>query len=308
MKKFFLVFFIVIGISLLYSEDVRYKPYVLAGIEKGEMNDAVTKVENLLTENGFEILGKYSPLQDKNRVVICITNEVLKKTAGKFLNKYGGLLAYAAVTRFALYKENDNIEVSYRNPIYWGNAYFQKDFPAVEKDYITLNFKMVEMCKGLSEVKNAPYGSKKGLTAKKLWKYRFGIFMPYFDDVVTYAKKTNYDEILKKIDENFPKSSRADKVFSLSFPDKKLTLIGVGEPDEKGEPYFLPKLDKKYPKQDAFLPWEILVMKDKVVAFNGKYFMALAYPDAGMGTFMKIRKGGAYNKTIFNSLIVGEKK
>ena len=133
MKKFFLIFFIVIGISLLYSEDVRYKPYVLAGIEKGEMNEAVTKVENMLTENGFEILGKYSPLQDQNRVVICVTNDVLKKTAGKFINKYGGLLAYAAVTRFALYKEKDNIEVSYRSPLYWGNAYFQKDFPAVEK-------------------------------------------------------------------------------------------------------------------------------------------------------------------------------
>jgi hypothetical protein len=67
MKKIMIIFFVFIAVSLLYSGEALLKPYVLAGIEKGELNDAVAKVENILTENGFEILGKYAPLQAKKQ-------------------------------------------------------------------------------------------------------------------------------------------------------------------------------------------------------------------------------------------------
>lgn len=309
MKKFFLIFFIVIGISLLYSEEVRYKPYVLAGIEKGEMTEAVTKVENMLTENGFEVLGKYSPLQDKNMVVLVVTHEILQKTAGKFLDKYDGLVALAAVSRFALCKVDENIEVSYRNPLYWGNAYFQKDFPAVEKDYNVLNLRIVEMCKGLSEIKNSPYGSEKGETVKKLRKFRFGIFMPYFDDVVTLAKNIDRNAVMKTAEENLAKKMDGnEKVYSLDFPGKNLTLYGIALFDEFGEKFFYPILSKKKPNLIPLLPWDILVMKDKVVVLNGKYFMSLAFPDVGFGTFLKVRKCGKYTPRSFKRILgVAEK-
>ncbi len=200
MKKFLVILFVLVGFSLLYSEEMRYKPYILAGIEKGDdISVVVEKVEKLLTDNEFEIVGKYSPLkQDKKRVVICATHEILKKAVKKFIDKEEGLIALATVTRFALFKEGNNIEISYRNLIYWGNAYFRKDFPKVEKDYLSLSAKIKEIFKGLSFVRNRPYGSEKGLTARKLRKYHFGIFMPYFDDPIEIVKNTNYDEVIKK--------------------------------------------------------------------------------------------------------------
>ena len=85
MKKCLVILLIVVGFSLVYPEEVRLKPYILAGIEKGDdINVAVEKVEKLLTDNEFEIVGKYSPLkEDKKRVVICATHETLKKAVKK---------------------------------------------------------------------------------------------------------------------------------------------------------------------------------------------------------------------------------
>lgn len=304
MKKILVVFFVFFAFTLLYSEDLKLKPYVLAGIEKGEIGDAVTKVENLLTTNGFEILGKYSPVRDKNRVVICSTHEVLKKSVNKFIDK-NNLTAFAAVTRFALNKKGDMIKVSYRNPLYWGNAYFRKDFPDVEKDYNVLNFKITEMFKGLAEVKNQSYGSKKGIKIKKLRKYRFGLFFPYFDDPLELAEDIKYDETIKTIEENFAKKAGdCEMVFKLDFPGKKLTLYGSALYCKDCEPFYIPYFDSKLSEShDASLPWAFLVSKDKVVMLHGKFILALAYPDFGMFTMMKAKRIGDWIPGSFKKVI-----
>jgi hypothetical protein len=310
MKKCLVILFILVGISLIYPGEVRLKPYILAGIEKGDdINVVVEKVEKLLTDNEFEIVGKYSPQKDKNRVVICATHETLKEAVKKFIDK-NGLIALATVTRFAVFKEGEKIEISYKNLLYWGNAYFRKDFPKVEKEYLSLNAKIEEMFKELKFVRNRPYGAKEGLTVKKLRKYHFGIFFPYFDDVIVLTRNINYDEAIKRIEDNFSnKVGTAGKVYSYSFPDKKITVYGCSQLHEKeGANYFLPKLDKKYPKQDSYLPFEFLVMKDKIVMPNGKFFMTLAYPDAGMGTWFKMIKGNKYSGRTFKSVIMPEEK
>lgn len=302
MKKILVFIFIFIGFSLLYSEDVKYKPYILAGIEKGEMNAAVAKIEKLLTDNGFEIAGKYSPLKDANRVVICTTHETIRKS----VKKYGDIIAFAAVMKFALYKEKDNIEICYQNPVYWGNAFYRNKFPEVEQDYNVLNFKIVNMFKKLAVVKNKPYGSEKGLTAKKLRKFHFMVFMPYFDDVTTLAKNTNYEEVNKTIDKNFAKKvAQAEKVYSISFPGKKITLYGAAlfHPEE-GENYYVPKLDVRgFAKQFGTLPYDFLVLKDRVVMMHGKYNVPLAVPDAGMGTFMKMMSGHSNTKKALTAIV-----
>ncbi len=302
MKKLMIVLFILIGVSFLYSEEVRYRPYVLAGIEKGEFNDVVAKSEKLLTDNGFEIVGKYSPLKDPNRVVICTTHKKLKESVEKF----GGIIAFAAVLKFALYKENDNIEICYQYPLYWGNAFFRKKFPEVAQNYNVLNFNIENMFKELSVVKNQPYGSKKGLTDKKLRGFHFMIFMPYFDDVTILAKMTNYEDVIKRIEANLAKKvGSVEKVYSISFPEKKLTLYGAAlfHPEE-GENYYVPKLDKRgFAKQFGTLPYDFLVMEDKVVMMHGKYNVPLAVPDAGMGTFMKMMSGHSNTKKALSSVV-----
>lgn len=285
MKKSLIILFIFSLVISAYGNTVKLKPYILAGIENGEKEDVIKKTETLLTENEFEILGKYSPMKDQNRTVIIATHKLLTDP----VNKLGGLHAFSGVIRFGVFKNGENIEVSYTNPLYWGNAVYRKKFPEVESGYNKLSTIVKDMFKSLTMVKNIQYGSKKGLKIKKLRKYHYMIFMPYFDDVVKLAKKTDFDTIIKNIEANFAKKiGGVEKVYRLDFPGKKLTLFGGALYGKNGESKFIPKIDKKDPRHITFMPYEFLVMKDRVVMLHGKFRIALSFPDLSMGTFMKI--------------------
>lgn len=285
MKKIIFTILIVLILIPAFGEDLRLKPYIMAGYEKGEISHSVEKVEILLKEKGFEILGKYSPMKSPERVVIVATHKLLKESVSKF----GGLLGFASVTRIGIHKSGDNIEISYLNPLYWGNAYFRKKFPDVENNYLNLKKILTETFGTLSVVKNFQFGSKKGLKIKKLRKYHYMVFMPYFDSVEKLAKNIDYKTTLDKVEANLLKKiGGVEKVYRLDFPELKITLFGGALYGKDGESKFIPKIDKRNPKHVAFMPYEFLVMENKVVMLHGKFRIALSFPDLSMGTFMKI--------------------
>jgi hypothetical protein len=270
---------------LSFAETERLKPYVLAGNAQGEMPAAIERIETALQENGFSVLGKYSPMRDPQRSVIVASHDLLTEPVKKF----GGLYAFAAVIRFGLFKNGDHIEVTYTNPLYWGNAVYRERFPEVEKNFTKLDETLSGMFHFLPEVKNLPYGSEDGLKTSKLRKYHYMAFMPYFDDVVKLAKNTDYESVLNRIEENFSKKiGGVEKVYRIDFPEQQLTLFGGALFGADGESKFIPKIDKKDPRHVAFMPYEFLVMKDMVVMLHGRFRIALSFPDLSMGTFMKI--------------------
>jgi len=68
--------------------------------------------------------------------------------------------------------------------------------------------------------------------------------------------------------------------------DKKIAVFGVALNDPKtGENWFVKKIG---PDNIAALPYEIYVVNGKVNALYGRYRLALAWPNLGMGTFMGI--------------------
>jgi hypothetical protein len=285
MKRTIILFLIFSCIIMLSAEEIRLKPYVMAGIEKGSLEETTVKLESLLTENGFDIIGKYSPMQDVNRLVICTTHPLLKES----YQKTGGLSGFATVMRFGLYKNNENIKISYLNPFYWGNGYNRTSFPIVEPLYKQLNDKITGMFSGLTEVKNEPFGSKKGLTVKKLRKYHYMVFMPYFHDVKVLAKKTTYQGAIDKIEANLAKKlGGVEKVYRLDFPEKQVTIFGAALTGKDGEKKFIPKIDKDDPRRVTFMPYEFMVTRNRVVMLHGKFRIALSFPDLSMGRFMKI--------------------
>ena len=299
MKKLLIILFISTIVFSLNGDTIRLKPYILAGVQSGDSENVVMKIEELLTSNDFKILGKYSPMQDSERIVIVATHKILTDQVEKF----GGLSAFASVLRFGILKNEDGYEISYTNPLYWGNAYYRKKFPDVESGYNKLNSQLIAMFKSLSKVDNIQYGSKKGLKIKKLRKYHYMVFMPYFDDVVKLAKKTNYNSIIAKIEENLAnKKGGVEKVYRIDFPQQNVTLFGAALYGKDGESKFIPKIDKKDPRHVTFMPYEFLVMKDRVVMLHGRFRIALSFPDLKMGTFMKIVSTPGNIKDYFKAL------
>ena len=253
-----------------------YKPYVLATVSAAE-------VENKLTEAKFEIVGQYEPYTGAK--VIVVTNDKLKEAATK--STFGG---YGAVQRVAVTDNKDGKKVvSYTNPTYWANAYQMND------DLIDVGVKLGEALGNAGE-----FGSKKGLTKKKLRKYHYTVFMPYFTDPVLLATHANHEKAVSAVEAGLKGDKGAQNetkfVYRVDIAQTNETLFGMqvlGDTD--GADAKLMSILKTYtekagdPEHTAYMPYEILVSGKKVYMLHGKFRIAISFPNLHMWQFMKIR-------------------
>jgi hypothetical protein len=282
MKKIILLSILVMGILTLSAQ--VYKPYVLGAISDMPLDETVDSLKVSLLNNGLNISGEYMPADDENRYVIIVSSPNLLEA----ISEKGGLRGFAAAWRIGLTEVEDMLQISFMNPLYWGNAYFQADFYDVRKELSEMNDKLVASMKIFDDNPMLDFGSEDGLEAKKLQKYHYKVMMPYFGDVVEIADFASYEAAISRIEENFQKKNDLEQIYRIDIPDNKLTLYGFGFSGEKGESLFLPKIDIGEPKHTAFLPYEFLVIDNKVVMLHGRFRIALSFPDLSMGTFMKI--------------------
>lgn len=259
-----------LGASLVQAQ-TYYKPYC-----KGDV--AAEEVNAKLEAEKFQIVGEYEPYAGAK--VIVVTNDTLKETATKSVNG-----SYGAVMRVAI---TDGV-VSYTNPPYWANGY--------------------RMATNLEDVKTAlekalgecdQFGSKKGLTKDELRDYNYKPGMAKFDDPIDLlGKKNSYDSYAKGVEivEAGLKSEKRDKgntkyVYRVDIPGKDETVFGMGVlGDCKGADEKIMKVLNDAtgtPKHTAYMPYEILVSGTKAYAFNGKFRIAISFPDLSMWTFGKI--------------------
>lgn len=265
-----------------YGQALR--PYIMAGVAT-DLDAAKTEVKTALEGAGFGIAGEYMPAEDNTRWVIVVSHPELDKA----VKSVGGLVGFASTLRVGITKEIDGVNISYTNPVYWGNAYFRDDFPGVESNYKAVSADFEKAITGIGTNMNAPFGSEKGLEVDDLRKYHYMFGMPYFDDTKELADFNNYEDAITKI-ENSLKWGKpgVTLVYRYDVPGTKLSLFGFELSGEKGETNFLPKIDIIEPKHTAFLPYEFLVMDNEVHMLHGRFRIALSFPDLTMGTFTKI--------------------
>lgn len=155
--------------------------------------------------------------------------------------------------------------------------------------YAALNSKLEKAMAATGDFKAVTFGSKKGLSEKSLRKYHYMFGMPYFDDTVELESFSNYREAVTSIENNAAKTgNKLELLYKIEIPGKDISLFGFGIKGDKGEAKFLPIIDIGKPKHTAFLPYEVLVDGNQVHMLNGRYRIAIAFPDLTMGTFSKI--------------------
>jgi len=273
----------------------RFKPFVLASQGPGDFDAKVQETKDALSNAGFEILGEYSPYSNtfvEKAHVIIVTNDELKKAAG--MSKYGG---FAAPWRVAVTQSGDQIQVAYANPVYLANGYRLK---------ADLN--------GVSEaLKNAigaekTFGSKKGLTARKLRKYHYTFGMEYFDDVYELAEYGSHKEAVAVVEKNLDAGvAGVTRVYRLDLGND-VTVFGVArkapsdDEVDMDEAHIMGVVDFAELKGTAYLPYEIMVDGKDVVALHMRFRMAVHYPDLkmmGKNSFMNIMPSpGAIQKAL----------
>ena len=283
MKFLKLLVFLVLTTGYLNAQNL--KPYILGVSSPKAISNLKAEVATNLQQNGIEIVGQYQPANDASRWIIIITSPELKAA----VKKVGGKTGFAASLRVALTSENNRTNISYTNPVYWGNAYFRKDYSSVASNYVALNSKLEKAMATTGKFKGQAFGSEKGLSEKQLKKYHYMFGMPYFDETVELGSFSTHQEAVKSIEANATKAgNNLELLYRIDIPGKDLSLYGFGIKGNKGESKFLPIIDIGSPKHTAFLPYEILVNGNEVHMLHGRYRIAIAFPDLTMGTFSKI--------------------
>ncbi|PCJ88655.1 MAG: hypothetical protein COA54_02755 [Thiotrichaceae bacterium] len=266
--------------SMVANAAGEMKPFILGSTATGSVGDKVAGVKKSLTDNGFEVVGEYSPYETAH--IIIVTNNDLKKVAAS--HERGG---YAAGQRVSITKVGDQVQISYTNPAYMAAAYHVKgDISSVSSALKT----------ALGSIKE--YGSEEGMNADDIADYNYTWGMEYFDEPYSLASYDSYEQAVAAVEKGLAaKVGGSTKVYRIDVPGTKQTIFGVGLSSEKtgnkymDDTFIMTEIDFKEVRSTAHLPYEVLVTGGEVEALHARFRIAVNFPDLSMmgsNSFMNI--------------------
>ena len=265
------------GALLLMSASAwAISPYIQGDpVPGGSAQAAASAVESRLKNAGFKVIGKYFPQNLSGYGVVIATDEAMLQEVGAV----GGPAVMGAAIRVGV-KANGNI--AYTNPDYWYRAYFRKSFDKKE-----------EAVKALQARLEGALGAGKGFggdeSAANLTNYRYMVGMERLDSPKNkLAEYDSFAEAVKAVRDNLAKGAgKTTKVYEVVLQDRKLAVFGVAMNDDgHSDGEWIKKIDMQ--DNIAGLPYEIYVVDKQVGSPHGRFRIALAFPDVGMGQFMRI--------------------
>lgn len=269
--------FAVILTSLLLcpalAADTLYKPFVLASTSEVGLAQQTDSAVAALESAGFTVAGRYSPLPYANLIVV--TSPELQAIAAQ--SERGG---YGAGQRVGITERDGKTEVAFINPIYIQHAYRLED---------DLQGVYDQLSAALGNI--ASFGSKKGLTAKKLRKYRYMVAMQRFDDPSELGRFASYEAALAAVEKGLAREGDAlEQVYRIDIPGKQQTVFGVamqasGQSEDERDidaAHQLSIVDFEGYSKVAYFPYEVLVNGGEVEALHMRFRMAVHFPDLSM--------------------------
>jgi len=281
-----------IGLTSKVSAADKLMPFILASTAGDDLQQAVSTVKDALADEGFEVVGEYSPIEDT--VIVVATNGFLRKLAAE---EDGG--AYFAPQRIAVSKVAGRVQVAYTNPEYWSSVY------RVEQNVDQVTEKLKAALGAEKE-----FGSR-GLSPRKLEKYHYTFGMEYFDDQLKLADYGSHAEAVRELERNLKKGvAGASEVYRIDARGGDVTIFGVSMTEDfSGDKTILEKVDVQPLKHAAHLPYEVVVFGDKVRALAPRFRIAISWPDlkmVGDHSFFEITRSPAEIEKVL-TLVAGGK-
>ncbi len=272
MKRVLLAF-----VALLWSSLVlALQPYFFGDkVARGDTASVVRLVEAKLTRSGFTVIGSYIPQGLSDYGVIVVTDPDLLRMIGQF----GGSTIVGAGIRVGV--RNDGT-VSYINPEYWQRAYLRKHFGGGAGGTVNVIQGRLQRALGMGK----PFGGEVEKRDLPDYQYMFGM-ESFESEKNLVGESLTFEDMVKVIQNNLARGvARTSKVYEVIMPDKKIAVLGVAMNDPReGEGWWVKEVHDEH---IAALPYEIYVVGNKAYHLFGRYRIALAWPDTGMGTFMRI--------------------
>ena len=254
------------------AADTIYKPFIVASSGLGTLDEKTTSTRRALEDAGFEVYGQYSPVEGTNIVVV--TNDELKNIAA--MSDKGG---YGAGQRVSITEVDDTVEVAFVNPLYIQYGYH------LEGDMQPVFDALVA---SLGNVRSCGAGNKK-MTAKKLGRFHYMMWMPYFDDNLELGTFDSHEAAIAAVENGLARTGDAlTQVYRIDIPGKQQTVFGVGmkmtniEEVDIDSTFQMSIVDFEGCKKRAYFPYEILVDGNNVEALHMRFRMALHFPNLRM--------------------------
>jgi hypothetical protein len=257
----------------------RYLPFILAYKGPGDFEAKIAEVKQSLEGAGFAIAGDYVPYE--NAHIVIFTSDALRRVAAQ--SDMGG---FGAAMRASINQVGNEIQVAFVNPEYLAVAYRMKSDLVNTRQALEKALGMVQ-----------EFGSRE-LTKRKLARYNYTFGMEYFDDTYVLAEFSSHREALAAVERNLA-SNRAGvrPLYRIDIPGKEETIFGVsmkmpeGGSEHMDDTFQMSVVDFEELKQNAYLPYEVMVMGNKVVALHMRFRMAVHFPGLkmmGANSFMRL--------------------
>lgn len=275
--NFLAAFIILIGLNISAQEELA--PYYKVAEMDATIEVVSTKIVDVISDAGFEVIGQYHPAEKSGLQVICFTNDELKHLSLQFADRG----ALASVLKAAMIEDSGKITVSILNPEYMFLAYWGEQLSGQEEKLEAMSEKVKNAFAKMGKLE--PFGGFE--KRDDLPDYHYMMMMPYFNDPVELNEYASFEEGLNTIRENLEaNTANTIKVFEQLIDGKEVAVFGVGlRNKETGEAAFLPTIGEGH---IANLPYEIILQGRMATMLHGKYRIALYWPELKMGTFMKI--------------------
>lgn len=277
--------------------DEALLPYVLAYSVKGDAVAETNKVRGKLTAAGFTVVGSYLPYA--GATVLAVTSEAMRQTASK--DRTGG---FGAVEHVAITEADGSLQVSYLNPAYL----YAANRMAANPDVLTASLKAT-----LGAEK--AFGASKGLTPKQLINYNYMMGMEHFDDFYKLGKHKSYQEAVKAVEGNLVKGvAGTAMVYKVELPVVQQTVFGVsfadvGNKNANDKHMMFDTVEPNYAlKTTAYLPYQIVVSGNEVLAQHMRFRMAVWHPELTMGTFGKLMSSPGAIEEVLTEVAGGKKE
>ncbi len=254
-------------------------PFILAYKGPGDFEAKISEVKQKIEGAGFNVVGDYVPYE--NAHIVIFTSDALRKVAAQ--SEMGG---FGTAMRASINKVGSEIQVAFVNPQYLAYAYRMKSDLANTRAALEKSLGMIQ-----------EFGSKE-MTERKLKKYHYTFGMEYFDDPYVLAEYGSHKEALAAVEKNLASNAAGvRKLYRIDVPGKDESIIGVSmkapaDGDEHMDDAFqMGVVDFEELKQNAYLPYEVMVTGNKVVAQHMRFRMAVHFPGLKMmgdHSFMKL--------------------
>lgn len=266
------IMLLVLGMFSLAQAEVL-KPFVLGKTPPGSMADVVEYTKAQLTGQGFTVVGTYMPYPDAT-VIVASHPEL---TAAASSTAYGG---FGAGQRVAVTDVNGTLQTAYANPAYIGTAYGIGKLESISaKLEAALGHEQEFGAKGISAEKLAP------------GKYHYKIMMPYFEDVHRLNTFNSYENAVQTVETNLAAGKGGTKkVYRIDLPNKDVSIFGVAIPVGDGPDSGAKDTDKEIMdiidyqdlRSTPYLPYEIMIKGNEVIALHSRFRIAVHFPDTSM--------------------------